>query len=184
MADFGGGDLDAFRDEVKAWLEANYPPELRDRNVQTDEEAVWGGRAFAGSSDPQIVWMQRMADKGWTAPTWPQAYGGGGLSPQQARVLDQELNAGRYRQRERDGCEDGHSGQRLDHEQGDHGADHDHLAVREVDQAHDAVNHRVAERDQHVDAAEHQAVDDLLDENIHRFGVSKTEVGGFRRKVP
>ena len=98
MADFGGGDLDAFRDEVKAWLEANYPPELRDRNAKTDEEAVWGGRAFAGSSDPQIVWMQRMADKGWTAPTWPQAYGGGGLSPQQARILDQELNAGRYRQ--------------------------------------------------------------------------------------
>ena len=74
MADFGGGDLDAFRDEVKAWLEANYPPELRDRNAKTDEEAVWGGRAFAGSSDPQIVWMQRMADKGWTAPTWPRRY--------------------------------------------------------------------------------------------------------------
>ncbi|MGH6996645.1 MAG: acyl-CoA dehydrogenase family protein, partial [Phenylobacterium sp.] len=98
MADFGGGDLDAFRGEVKAWLEANYPPELRDPKTKTDDEAVWGGRAFAGSSDPQIVWMQRMADKGWTAPTWPQAYGGGGLSPQEARVLDQEISAGRYRQ--------------------------------------------------------------------------------------
>ncbi|WP_312163760.1 acyl-CoA dehydrogenase family protein [Phenylobacterium sp.] len=97
MADFGGGDLDAFRGEVKAWLEANYPAELRDPKAKTDPEAVWGGRAFAGSSDPQIVWMQRMAAQGWTAPTWPKAYGGGGLSPQQARVLDQELNAGRYR---------------------------------------------------------------------------------------
>lgn len=98
MADFGGGDLDAFRGEVKAWLEANYPPELRDPNAKTDPEAIWGGRVFAGSDDPQIVWMQRMAQQGWTAPTWPEAYGGGGLSPQQARILDQELSAGRYRQ--------------------------------------------------------------------------------------
>lgn len=97
MADFGGGDLDAFRGEVKAWLEANYPAELRDPKAKSDPEAVWGGRAFAGSSDPQIVWLGKMAEKGWTAPTWPKAYGGGGLSPAEARVLEQELNAGRYR---------------------------------------------------------------------------------------
>jgi alkylation response protein AidB-like acyl-CoA dehydrogenase len=97
MADFGGADLEAFRAEVHSWLEANYPPELRQADAETDPEAVWGGRAFEGSSDPQIVWMQRMADKGWTAPTWPKAVGGGGLSPQQARVLDKELAAGRYR---------------------------------------------------------------------------------------
>jgi alkylation response protein AidB-like acyl-CoA dehydrogenase len=98
MADFGGGDLDAFRGEVKTWLEANYPAELRDPKAKTDPEAVWGGRAFEGSSDPQIVWLKRMAEKGWTAPTWPAAYGGGGLSRDQARVLEQELAAGRYRQ--------------------------------------------------------------------------------------
>lgn len=98
MADFGGGDLDAFRGEVKTWLEANYPAELRDPKAKTDPEAVWGGRAFEGSSDPQIVWLNRMAEKGWTAPTWPAAYGGGGLSRDQARVLEQELAAGRYRQ--------------------------------------------------------------------------------------
>lgn len=98
MADFGAGDLDAFREEAKAWLEANYPVELRDPKAKTDPEALWGGRAFAGSDDPQTVWMRRMAEKGWTAPTWPKAYGGGGLSPQQARVLEQELAAGRYHQ--------------------------------------------------------------------------------------
>jgi alkylation response protein AidB-like acyl-CoA dehydrogenase len=98
MADFGAGDLDAFREEAKAWLEANYPAELRDPKAKTDPEALWGGRAFAGSDDPQTVWMRRMAEKGWTAPTWPKAYGGGGLSPQQARVLEQELAAGRYHQ--------------------------------------------------------------------------------------
>jgi alkylation response protein AidB-like acyl-CoA dehydrogenase len=97
MADFGGADTDAFRAEVRAWLEANYPAELRDPNAKTDPEAVWGGRAFEGSQDPQIVWMRRVAEQGWTAPAWPKDYGGGGLAPQQARVLEQELAAGRCR---------------------------------------------------------------------------------------
>jgi alkylation response protein AidB-like acyl-CoA dehydrogenase len=98
MADFGGGDLDAFRGEVRGWLEANYPAELRDPKAKTDPEAIWGGRAFAGSNDPQTVWMRAAAAKGYTAPTWPTEYGGAGLTPAQARVLDQELAAGKYRQ--------------------------------------------------------------------------------------
>ncbi|MFC3076569.1 acyl-CoA dehydrogenase family protein [Phenylobacterium terrae] len=98
MADFGGADLEAFRGEVKAWLEANYPPELKEPRPKTDPEAIWGGRKFAGSEDPHIVWMRRVAEKGWTAPTWPKEYGGGGLSPAQARVLEQELQRGGYRQ--------------------------------------------------------------------------------------
>jgi len=97
MADFGGETLEAFRAEVREWLEANYPAELRQADARTDPEAIWGGRAFLGSEDPQIVWMRRVAEKGWTAPTWPAAYGGGGLSPDQARVIEQELARGRYR---------------------------------------------------------------------------------------
>ena len=96
MADFGADKLDAFRTEVRDWLKANYPAELRDPKVKTDPEAGWGGQAFIGSHDPQIVWMRRVAEKGWTAPTWPAAYGGGGLSADEARVLDQELSKGGY----------------------------------------------------------------------------------------
>ena len=98
MADFGAGDLDAFRGEVRGWLEANYPAALRDPKAKTDPEALWGGRAFAGSDDPQTVWMRAAAAKGYTAPTWPKEYGGAGLTPAEARVLDQELAAGKYRQ--------------------------------------------------------------------------------------
>jgi alkylation response protein AidB-like acyl-CoA dehydrogenase len=98
MADFGATELDAFAREVRSELEAIYPAELRKADAATDPEAVWGGRPFEGSDDPQIVWMRRMAAKGWTAPTWPTEYGGAGLSPAQARVLDRELAAGRYRQ--------------------------------------------------------------------------------------
>jgi len=97
MADFGATDLDAFAREVRRELEAMYPAELRDPQARTDPEAVWGGRAFEGSDDPQIVWMKRMAAKGWTTPTWPKAYGGAGLSAAEARVLERELVTGRYR---------------------------------------------------------------------------------------
>jgi alkylation response protein AidB-like acyl-CoA dehydrogenase len=93
MADFGG-ELDAFRAEVRDWLKDNYPPELKDP-LAGRSEAMWGGRAFAGSDDPQIVWMKRVAARGWTAPAWPTQYGGGGLSPDKARVVEQEL--ARYR---------------------------------------------------------------------------------------
>ena len=32
-----------------------------------------------------------MASKGWTAPTWPAEYGGGGLDREQAKILQQEM---------------------------------------------------------------------------------------------
>ena len=46
--------------------------------------------------------------------------------------------------------------------------DHEDVAVREVEELQDAVDERVAERDQRVDAAERQAVDGELDERVHR----------------
>jgi alkylation response protein AidB-like acyl-CoA dehydrogenase len=97
MADFGRSDLDTFAAEVRAWLAANYPRELRDPKQVVDPEAIWGGRAFAGSGDSHIVWMRRMAAQGWTAPTWPREFGGGGLTAEQARIIDREIAAGGYR---------------------------------------------------------------------------------------
>src|ERR1700722_10461173 len=93
MADFGG-ELDAFRTEVRDWLKANYPPQLQGAG-NWNQDAIWGGRKFLDSDDPQIVWMRKVASRGWTAPTWPEKYGGGGLTPDKARVVEQEL--GRYR---------------------------------------------------------------------------------------
>ncbi|HEX7885058.1 MAG TPA: acyl-CoA dehydrogenase family protein [Phenylobacterium sp.] len=93
---FDATELDSFTRDVRERLAALYPPELRDPNVKSHPEAIWGGRAFAGSNDPQIVWMQRMAAIGWTAPAWPKAYGGGGMTAEQAQVLRDELAAGGY----------------------------------------------------------------------------------------
>jgi alkylation response protein AidB-like acyl-CoA dehydrogenase len=96
MADFGADNLEAFRAEARTWLEANYPAELRDPKTQIDPEAVWGGRRYDGATDPLTVWKDRMGAKGWTTPTWPKEYGGGGLSAAEARVLQQELHKGGY----------------------------------------------------------------------------------------
>ena len=85
MAD-SGGDIDAFRADAKAWLEANFPPSLKGRGGQMYVEGVEDTSADTAS------WTKAMGDKGWGVPTWPKAYGGGGLSAAEARVLQQEMN--------------------------------------------------------------------------------------------
>ena len=87
MADFGGSDLDAFRAEARAWLAANFPPSLKGRGGMMSAEGV----APAGADAK--AWTKAMGGKGWGVPTWPRAYGGGGLSAAQARALQQEMNA-------------------------------------------------------------------------------------------
>lgn len=82
-------DLDAFRDEVRNWLEANCPEEMR-RPMTGEADIVWGGKNFQ-FSEPQKLWLDRMAEKGWTVPEWPAEYGGGGLSKPQARILREEM---------------------------------------------------------------------------------------------
>src|SRR3990172_7437379 len=83
-------ELETFRDAARDWLLANCPPSLV--GSQTSElEGNWGGRR-AGYPDPNVkLWLDRMAGRGWTAPSWPREYGGGGLSPAQAKVLSQEM---------------------------------------------------------------------------------------------
>ncbi|GAB5451346.1 MAG: acyl-CoA dehydrogenase family protein [Halioglobus sp.] len=82
--------LDAFREEARAWLEENCPPAMR-TPMRSDDDVCWGGRKWQFQSEDQRLWLQRMAQKGWTVPEWPQEYGGGGLSSAEARVLQQEM---------------------------------------------------------------------------------------------
>ena len=83
-------DLDTFRTETRAWLADNCPPEMR-QPVRTDDDVCWGGRNFQPSSAAQKNWLDRMAARGWTVPDWPQAYGGGGLTPAETKVLREEM---------------------------------------------------------------------------------------------
>jgi alkylation response protein AidB-like acyl-CoA dehydrogenase len=83
-------DLDAFRSEARAWLEANCPPEMR-TPIRSEADLCWGGRNWTFQSDAQRQWLEAMADRGWTVPDWPKDYGGGGLSVEQTRVLKHEM---------------------------------------------------------------------------------------------
>jgi alkylation response protein AidB-like acyl-CoA dehydrogenase len=82
-------DLQSFRMETRAWLEANCPASMR--TPMTEDQMPWGGRNFKPSHPDIKVWMDRMAARGWTVPTWPKEYGGGGLSKEEAKVLNEEM---------------------------------------------------------------------------------------------
>jgi len=85
-------DLDSFRAETHAWLEANCPAEMREP-MRGEKDLCWGGRHFEFQSDAQKRWLEVMALRGWTVPDWPKEYGGGGLSPAEAKALKEEMRA-------------------------------------------------------------------------------------------
>jgi len=78
-------ELETFRAETREWLEANCPMEMRDKSFHWEEAHEYYSSAEAD------LWRQRMAERGWIAPTWPKAYGGGGLDGAHAGVLSQEM---------------------------------------------------------------------------------------------
>ena len=82
-------DIENFRAETRAWLEDNCPAAMR--QPLTQEQIVWSGSEVTFGNDDQRVWFERMRDRGWFAPDWPTELGGGGLSPKQARIVEQEM---------------------------------------------------------------------------------------------
>ena len=82
--------LDHFRKEVVDFLETNCPKSMRSP-MKDEKDAYWGGRNASFTSEDQEKWFHAMADKGWTTPTWPAKYGGGGLSKQEGVVLNKEV---------------------------------------------------------------------------------------------
>ena len=83
-------DLEQFRAETRDWLQANCPQSMR-TPYKTESEICWGGRDWQFQSEDQRLWLEAMASRGWTAPSWPTAYGGGGLDRDRAKILKQEL---------------------------------------------------------------------------------------------
>lgn len=83
-------DLETFRAELRGWLEKNCPPGARNVSPSADT-SFWGGRNPEYPGPDRQLWFERMVARGWTVPTWPKQYGGGGLSAAQARVLGEEM---------------------------------------------------------------------------------------------
>ena len=77
--------LDHFRSETRAWLENHCPPGARGPGT-----IPLGSTTIPLDNDTRL-WLTRMAERGWTVPTWPKAYGGAELDRDQYQVLIEEL---------------------------------------------------------------------------------------------
>ena len=88
-------DLETFREETRRWLEANAPASMR-TPPRSPDDLCWGGRKTRYPDDVKR-WLDVMAERGWTAPTWPREYGGGGLSKPEAKMLAGEMTRLRLR---------------------------------------------------------------------------------------
>ena len=76
-------ELDAFRGELRSWLERNVPDDLRPENVARlpDEERL---RRLRG-------WQHQLAEARWVGITWPEEYGGRGAGISEQIVYVEEM---------------------------------------------------------------------------------------------
>jgi len=78
-------ELAEFRGDTRAWLAEKCP-----QGVRGPGPIPWGSRKQALDRDAGL-WLERMAERGWTVPSWPKQYGGDELTREQYRVLIEEL---------------------------------------------------------------------------------------------
>jgi hypothetical protein len=71
-------DEAAFRTEVRTWLEANLPAELRGRTNRPPPAEL-------------MPWYRALSRKGWIAPHWPKQYGGMGATLNEQIIMTEEL---------------------------------------------------------------------------------------------
>ncbi|MFT7287848.1 MAG: acyl-CoA dehydrogenase [Halieaceae bacterium] len=81
---------DLFRQETREWLEANCPESMR-TPVSSFDAIYVGGRNPEIDHEDEPLWAARMAEHGWTVPHWPREYGGGGLSREEQKILQEEM---------------------------------------------------------------------------------------------
>ena len=80
-------DLKTFRHEARDFIDSNCPQSMRNRivNIENSHEIY--------NTEDAKGWLLAAAERGWTAPTWPKEYGGGGLNYEEGQVFQQELIA-------------------------------------------------------------------------------------------
>jgi len=77
------GDL-AFREEVREFLRSNLPDDLA-RRARYD---------YHPRRDDIVRWTRALAERGWSVPHWPVAYGGADWTPLQRFIFEDEMRAG------------------------------------------------------------------------------------------
>ncbi|MEL6474733.1 MAG: acyl-CoA dehydrogenase family protein [Pseudomonadota bacterium] len=69
----------AFRDEVRTFIEENYPKHLIGMGTREDL-----------SREDFLAWHKILGEKGWAAPAWPKEYGGTGWTSTQRYIWSEE----------------------------------------------------------------------------------------------
>jgi len=82
-----GLEPDELRSRVVRWIEEAVPPAWREAAVHGGARAIRDVRSRADYES----WYPTFAASGLVAATWPVAYGGAGLSPAEARLVEAEL---------------------------------------------------------------------------------------------
>jgi alkylation response protein AidB-like acyl-CoA dehydrogenase len=83
FVDFSFSEVDRrFQQEVRAWLDAAWPQDMRDKHARSAMGKL--------TKQDRVAWQQRLADKGWAAPNWPVEFGGAGFSASQNYIFDLE----------------------------------------------------------------------------------------------
>ena len=70
----------AFREEVRAWITANLPEDIRGRRGGASRFEEWGSE-----------WSRKLGEAGYAAISWPKEYGGGGAPYSHQAILLEEL---------------------------------------------------------------------------------------------
>jgi len=75
-----------FRKEVRTFLEQELPERFRGFGVYGE-----GGRDMRSRFEEMKEWRDRLAQKGWIAPAWPEEYGGAGMTTMQQFIMNEEF---------------------------------------------------------------------------------------------
>jgi alkylation response protein AidB-like acyl-CoA dehydrogenase len=88
----------AFRTQVRSFIQQRLPAYYRSEQhrlaVLEAPENDWQWDMVHGSDEAKAAaseWSKALAEKGWSAPQWPQEYGGAGLSTMEQFIFKQEL---------------------------------------------------------------------------------------------
>ncbi len=73
-----------FRTQVRSFIQAELPSELKNQNLQQMMEEEGLGEGIRS-------WRKTLARKGWIAPHWPKEYGGAGMSVVEQFIFNEEM---------------------------------------------------------------------------------------------
>ena len=72
---------EAFRLEVRTFINDNLPADIRERSRL----------GYAFRKEDTVAWQRILNKKGWAAYSWPVEYGGPGWTPTQRMIFQEEI---------------------------------------------------------------------------------------------